>query len=732
MNENETIISLCIPYQNDVGKWHLYRLANYDRDRKELFEIDFDSEKIQFNVEKRIIYLWTPEEHQEDKALLKRWEKEYEKSPYIYQKSVKEGNVYEIVFLEEGIENVNFNENYVRSKLKKGFHLNEKSNDDLLLVVGKENEYYRVLHCNKGMFKRINRDDDKVLYCINPKAEDLNHDIFILPLYSISKEDIISTEKFFRHYIPDDFLPEDRFFYKKLELPTNEEIFLVRYLRDIIPVYLSRYIRKQQSLLEISNNERKKILNVLRVFLDDESVLKEYFQQSGYSLEQISIVLNDCIEEISNIYGNGKLDQIIKEYLLKDNTIFERCLEEVRSKWKIDEDEKIQIYRESRKKELKTIEDKIHKWNENLGKIEKDYRSEEEKLRTIKKQRIEKQLEIDSLEKKISQSRRLLDSLEAKQEDTKANIEKSLKDFKENIIETTKLLSVVETVSQSQPMIKNPIELIDYGTYHEISENIVENENYVYDELKNLEDLFLALVDNLNNYFKESFELAANIISSLIAGKALIVDKILGREIADSLSLLLDSCTAEYITISTADVNLQYLISIITGSKANVVYIDGLLDTYNETISSTIYKVCKDKYIIFGISEESLLSMPKSLFEYALFLDINNLDECNDSDHIMICSMFNLGPLEENIQKREYGLCNKLKRKNIITSREETQWNRINNIFFYLANKDSIVFFINNCYLQLEIKKIDQFVHLILSDPSAKEKFEETICRDKE
>lgn len=730
MNSGEKYISLCIPWRSEDGGYKLYRVADYDEERNELFQIDFDREK-EKNGPRKNFYLYTKEDHNLDEVLLKVWAPDWfnEDKYYVYPNSSNIGYIYEVVYLEDEIENKPFNAEYIKRKLHQGFKINNKINGNILLVIGKENENLLVLHCVKDKFKKIKELNGEQLYALDPKVEDLNHDILQLSLFRIAKEDIISTEYLSYHLFIKEILKENRFFYKKLNLPNNGEPFFVRNLSEIIPAYVGKYIRKQRALLGLSNNERKNIQKILTNFLEVESNLEDLIKLSGFSLEEIKGELQKGYRKISDLYNhNGEMDLLIEHYLLNDKELYEQCLDIVRNQWKASEDEITKQCEKEFKEKKQSCIDKLYSYNQDIEKLEKDIREKEINSQTLDNQKIEKQEEIRQAKQELDEIKSFLIEAEAKREEIELATKSSLEDFKNNIVEATKLLSVTEAV-QKPIMINSPVkedsERQDF--YFETSSEKDANDYYEYEEIQNLEDLFESLKDNLNNIFNSPNDIASCILSTILMHKALIVDNMIGREIADSLSLLLNSRTAEYICIPQSDIDLQKLISIVKESQSRVIYLDGLLDTYNEVIAFALYRACKDKYLFFGVSQETLTSIPRNVFRYAYYVYTDQLELSSGTDYMLI-SACEIDDLQNNKQKQECKLFNKMYRKRIILNRTNKEWNALNSYFAFLTNKDAIVFFIDNCYLLLNDEKRNQFMEVLSGDQEIKEKMEETIC----
>lgn len=190
--------------------------------------------------------------------------------------------------------------------------------------------------------------------------------------------------------------------------------------------------------------------------------------------------------------------------------------------------------------------------------------------------------------------------------------------------------------------------------------------------------------------------------------KFIVVDEYLGRKIADDLAMIISSSTADYISITNVDIDVELLIKFINDSKSSVVYIDGLLDTFNSNLVSTIYKNCNNKRIILGFLEENLIELPKSIWNYSIYIDysekiifrrddekiIGNYDKLFDIEKSGIFEECELKKLFE-----EEDTCRRLYKRKYINRRNNLDMSLYANLSREIGEIISLDF-LNNIYLQ--------------------------------
>lgn len=709
-NYLEETISLCIAYRNNHDELWYYRIADYDTQDKKLYDIDYESEvdygdrirNTLYSLERKIEYnpvlkTWSYESYDSDRVNV---------LPGVYNG----GKIYEITFLEVNSHIKNYNEDEVRKKLFDGFYIWPEVNDEFLLVVGTENREWVALLCKKKDFNIKKDEQGHDVYYFKKNINDLNRDIISFPLYKFSSSEIVSTENLTKYPFMKNIILWDRFFYAELELPNIKKEFPMRELRELSSALVAKFIRQKQSILGITNNERKKFIEVLNEFVLEDKEIKKYLKTINISDETIKQSIDILVKPILDLYSSqDDLNNLVEDYLLKDNRIAQICIEKVRNEYLL-----------SKNEEKEKIECEINELLELL-------KSTKEDELTISNTILEQKNQIVLFEEEINEKNKIIDELEEKKNQIEIEIKNQLNHFKTNIVETTKILGIVESNSKTDQLTLSNNVKEDEVLYIP-SKQLYKNEYYKNQLLDDLDDFYDFLCENFEENFDDVGNICSNIISTLLIGKALVIDEYLAQTIADNISMLLSSCTADYFCISTVSVNVSNLVERINECKSEVIYIDGLLNTYNDNLMISICKNCTNKYLIFGVSSENIMMLPKNIWKYGIY--INYLEKIEFSKSIIkTISENNMELLHIDRSKyfKETEICKKLLKGKYISKRQYIDFSLYCNILDDIAKGTSKTDLINNICLPLENNSNVDLYNLLIELGISKQQISESL-----
>ncbi len=140
-----------------------------------------------------------------------------------------------------------------------------------------------------------------------------------------------------------------------------------------------------------------------------------------------------------------------------------------------------------------------------------------------------------------------------------------------------------------------------------------------------------------------SNDIAASILSSIGCSKAIVVDEAIGEKIAECLSLLCDNRNLDKYLIYSPDVNVSRLLESISKNNSQIIYIDGVLNSYNEQLLKLLVKTFSDKCFIFSVDEENIFSLSKGLWKYATYISLGEGYQGKTQNDRFIASNYKIG-----------------------------------------------------------------------------------------
>ena len=145
-------------------------------------------------------------------------------------------------------------------------------------------------------------------------------------------------------------------------------------------------------------------------------------------------------------------------------------------------------------------------------------------------------------------------------------------------------------------------------------------------ELESNEDCEDHLFDNFKTMYsaEKCSDLTASILSSIQLCKSIIVDDCLAENFSDILAGVFDGKKAVKYYVYNTNVNIYELCNSILKSQNSIIYLGGILNSYNENAFSILCKMCKKKVLIFGVNEEIIKSLSVSIWKQAVYIDITS------------------------------------------------------------------------------------------------------------
>lgn len=672
-NYDGKIRSLCISY----GGWY-YRVADYIDSFGKFQSINYKEGKI-----RNRLYMNPKEKIHEHKPVLKEWYDNGDTTKVL--PGIKNiGKIYEIISIYGENYNgcITYNEEQIIEKLSEGFHIPNIVEDEFLLYVGMKEEYLITILCKRKYLKKDKTKDN--FYYLDIDENNRTKKINYLSSYKILKEEIISTDNLTGSFEVKALIGNDRYFYESMELPQDNGKILIREIDSLIIEFISKWIGQKTNILSITDNDKNNLIKVLNKYLEDEIEIKNLMNITDLSYEKILETINLLLQPILKVYsGEDEINNLVEDYLLRDSRIYNKCIKKVKEEWLLLKD----LEKEEKEKEIDELYQIISLNKEKNNDIE--YKIEDNKKI------------FDSLLKKINE-------LEDKKINIELEIEEQLINFKSNIVETTKIFGIFESNKVDNiPKLEIRDEKCKNLLYIK-SEKLEKKEKYVDDNKDNnkINSFFESLENNFSDRFSGSKNIAKSIISSILMKKAIIIDEYLGREIADNISMVLSAATADYICITSNEISIELLINIINKCSSKVIYIDGLLDLFNYNIFTAIHKNCKNKCIVFGVSEENVKDLPRNIWKHAIYTGYSDrVKNIKPKEKVVstndILNFYN-EEIFKNINNKEISI---LYEDKLISKVNEIELTYYYEIMKKIKNEASQSDFINNLYLLAKDEK---------------------------
>lgn len=588
-------LCLALPFYN--GRPIFYRLADYKFDTKVLEEAQYTSKDDNYYEP---LYIGSIEnEFEPYQCKLRRWipkpDDPTKQLSYSYDNF--DGDIYEVIKVKEINPKEQLDDNQLRNILYEGITLEQFGGENFLLVIGENNSHYTVLNFNKRHLTESNGR-----YCIEKYVDDMFHTIHCVNKLSVPKNDIISTNAL--NTVAHVF--NTKYFYNKTYLNIEGEKFNLREPYLYVRSYFSKYLKKKKNQLQFTYKEIKRFINAITDASQDNNEIEEFFYNTGYSTVTMQKVLEDNLDEISNMFLQSDIySLIIEECLIKNPYIYEQCKSIVRQDWLQQKDqEKDEIQHQ--------IDILKEEYNEALSSIK-----ETEEMLAATNNSLNEKLE------QLKQNDEQLNEALMRKERIDQEISEQLIRFKEDIVRTTELIGVSQAtcnISFSSLSSTNK----ENGIYILNERRLSGDEEYIED----LKDFSEVLKDNLEIVGitnQHSLDMAITITAALTSGKSIIVADNIAISIADAISSLLEACSATVVSIPMGYTNLSELINIVKNINTKVILIENAFESFNEGLLTTIAKHCNEKYLIFTYTSlHNIEAFSGNIWSYFVLIETDN------------------------------------------------------------------------------------------------------------
>lgn len=487
----------------------------------------------------------------------------------------------------------------IRNVLRDGFVVPAGLSSRFLLVIGKIDESYQVLICNRAEFLKQNNTLRLPASAFNNlSSRQYFHK------YKVNRSDVFDTSSI-NIYISKDEKAPTRNFYKYCQLGLYSNKFFISPFEHYIPLYIRDYVKILSDKSQFSKKQRREIQGVVECALSEQIDYNRFFQHIGFEKEEIKVQLINNKEKIQKYFlDNNEFHELIRDYIEQAPEFLERCREIVKSDWlKEKDDERTQILNEIevKNKELSSIKCEIKKGK--LAKVTLENEVQELDKRKSKLESSRVQLE--------SQSKIIFDNI-------KNSIEKYILDN-----EVYTLLGQKEIKSTtSNPLLKYP------SVKEELGVEVIED---LIDFIDNLQINLEA--SGINNEF--SFDLAQYIYATFANKMGLLLVGYNTRKIADAISYSINGASAEVITLPIGYCDCNELVLTVSDTNSKVILIENAIDYVSEGVYIPLMKQNIDKFILFSMeSSENIAILPKSILSYVMLVDLDTLLGCESDSEI--------------------------------------------------------------------------------------------------
>ena len=138
---DEEYYSEVAAYSQNGNLWY-YRLADIDVNKNRIVEANYNTDDDAYIYEPVTLYSRDPNKI-EYKPIIVKWRyDEFDERKQYTENSDLKGKIYEVVFLQDDIEFVDYDEGKTRKKLIDGFYINKDVSREFLLIVGRNENYF--------------------------------------------------------------------------------------------------------------------------------------------------------------------------------------------------------------------------------------------------------------------------------------------------------------------------------------------------------------------------------------------------------------------------------------------------------------------------------------------------------------------------------------------------------------------------------------------------------------
>lgn len=295
-----------------------------------------------------------------------------------------------------------------------------------------------------------------------------------------------------------------------------------------------------------------------------------------------------------------------------------------------------------------------------------------------------------------------------------------MNEYKTDIVSVIKNVAPLELVKQSN------ISEIPKGYLHQKNKDAHFSQKVKFYEGGSIQDFYEDLEENISLYYTDnrSCEITASILASILCKKALVVDECIGETIADCISCLCDKKPCDRYIIHKTDIDVSKLCCSLKENKNQIIYINGILNLFNEQLMKQLIKLFPKKIFIFSIDEENMGNLSRNLWKYATYIDLEkNYSDINNSSEIIISNY--------NINELNYTLPSSIKDKKItqnpvLSDYQKVEISKILNYYSdFIKSEITPTFCINQIILNMGINR--EKTQKVISDLYSEETISDSI-----
>lgn len=714
-NYNDEYYSIVAAYNQNGNLWY-YRLADIDTESGKIIEATYNTDDDSYVYEPVTLYSKDPNKIEYKPIILKWKYDEFDERKQYTEKCELKGKIYELAFLSNNVIDQEYNENKIRNILSTGFHISNSLNNDFLLVISQSNNSYTTLLCTQKMFKEkkeINESnsDIKCIY-FDKNSNDLLNSQPVLDIYNIPYKSIVSNEALLDHPFSKSIDIEYRYFFDSLQLPKKQGTFLLKNADDYTLTFFKKYLKEMKDVLSLSNKDRTKFINIIQSIDKSKELIEEFKEHTGYNTEVLlESFSKKGAEVVNSISKENEMFTVLKDFLISDQKFYDSCLSQIKIDWENSSDFKDkQKKREERELSLLVEIDQTTNELNTLKDTIKQFHNEKEQLLEEKEQLLKEQVQLNNN----------ITELKVEKYNVTESINKALNEYKTDIVTVIKNVAPLELVKQSN------ISEIPKGYLHQKNKDAHFSQKVKFYEGGSIQDFYEDLEENISLYYTDnrSCEITASILASILCKKALVVDECIGETIADCISCLCDKKPCDRYIIHKADIDVSKLYCSLKENKNQIIYINGILNLFNEQLMKQLIKLFPKKIFIFSIDEENMGNLSRNLWKYATYIDLEkNYSDINNSSEIIISNY--------NISELNYTLPSSIKDKKItqnpvLSDYQKVEISKILNYYSdFIKSEITPTFCINQIILNMGINR--EKTQKVISDLYSEETISDSI-----
>ena len=433
-----------------------------------------------------------------------------------------------------------------------------------------------------------------------------------------------------------------------------------RYSRNELPIELFLLHLKLQ-YIELSEDLKKQIANIIEHKKQIHGIEKQFEAKKNKEVRQIQKQISEQFEEEreklnheyrkcqSALYEAKDRIKELEEKLANLQKQLDENKESLVEAWQKTFDAESEKKRQDQDQELLKIrtEKIVQIENECFEKKQTGEKELEEYFSNLRNSREKDILKLDqeiqlyraeyeSIEEetKVLQSKRT--ELQGSVEKIEEYVESYFADFDKKILDK-KIDSIIGTKFNTTFCNKSNGNVQKETTNYFIGQEKKIDNNTEIVKASDLVDLHTDFKDNLALEFDENCEISSIILAAVLNKKALIMCDSIGEKVISNLSFLINACMPAVLQVGTGKTNIGEILDAIKRLDSNIIYINGILDNYDEIAFEIICRECSEKIICFGIVELSKLkTMSKNIFNHAIVLDVEKYMHFPISENIFI------------------------------------------------------------------------------------------------